>query len=335
MLIVLQNARFRLLWLGHGFSEVSLGMYIMVHGWLALTVTDAPFWVGATAGMSGLGLMLSAAVGGVMLDRGDRQKIMVVSEIIVAVLMLALAAVILWSEVRLWQILTVAFFSGLALGVISPASKALTLDLVGRERLLSATAANYTVMSTTGVVAPLVAGTVVSAFDIGWAYVIMGGMSLLSAVTILLIGSVPRVGAPRGSPWQDLKEGVRYVFTSPTIRMLLLLALVGDVFGMGHEIMLPVMARDVLKIGPSGLGYLISAGMAGGAVSALVISTLGDIRQKGRLLLLGYAGFAVFLLLFTVSRSVSTVHGTAGYGLGFVDGLRDEPRDPASDGCPE
>ena len=278
-------------------------MYIMVHGWLALTVTDTPFWVGATAGMSGLGLMLSAAVGGVLLDRGDRQRIMVVSEIIVAALMLVLAGVILWSEVHLWQIPTVAFFSGLALGVISPASKALTLDLVGRERLLSATAANYTVMSATGIVAPLLAGAVVSNFDIGWAYVIMGGMSLLSAATVLLIGAVPRAGKSRGSPWQDLKDGVKYVFTSPTIRGLLLLALVGDVFGMGHEIMLPVMARDVLKIGPSGLGYLISAGMAGGAVSAAVLASLGDIKQKGRMLLVGYAGFAVFLLLFSVSRS--------------------------------
>ena len=204
---------------------------------------------------------------------------------------------------QLWQILTVAFFAGLVAGVISPTSKALTLDLVGREKLLSATAANFTVMSTTGIVAPLVAGTVVGAFDIGWAYVIMGGMSLLSAVTVLLIGAVPRAGELRGSPLQDLKEGVRYIFTSPTIRMLLLLALVGDVFGMGHEIMLPVMARDVLDVGPSGLGYLISAGMAGGAVSALVLSSLGDIKRKGRLLVIGYGGFGVFLLLFAVSRS--------------------------------
>ena len=303
MLLILQNRQFRLLWLSLGFSEVALGMYIMVHGWLALTVTDTPFWVGATAGMSGLGLMSSAAVGGVLLDRVDRRKLIVVSEIINAALMLALAGAILVSEVRLWQILAVAFFAGLVAGLVSPATKALTLDLVGRERLLSATAANHTVMSTTGIVAPLLAGTVVSNFEIGWAYVIMGGMSLLSAVTLLLIGAVPRVGESRGSPLQDLKEGVRYVFTSPTIRALLFLALVGDVFGMGHEIMLPVMARDVLHIGPSGLGFLIAAGMAGGAVSALVLASVGDIKRKGRLLVIGYGGFAVFLLLFTVSRS--------------------------------
>ena len=62
------------------------------------------------------------------------------------------------------------------------------------------------------------------------------------------------------------------------------------------------MARDVLDIGPSGLGYLISAGMAGGAVSASVLSSLGDIKQKGRLLVIGYGGFAVFLMLFAASR---------------------------------
>ena len=303
MQLILQNRQFRLLWFSHGFSEISLGMYIMVHGWLALTVTDTPFWVGATAGMSGLGLMSAAVVGGVLLDRVDRRMLIVGSLMTNAAWLLALAGAILWSEVRLWQILTVAYFAGIAQGVISPTGKALTLDLVGRERLLSATAANYTVMSTTGIVAPLVAGVVVSTFDIGWAYVIMGAASLTSAMSALLIGNVPRVRRSRGSPLQDLKEGVRYVFTSTTIRSLLFLALIGDVFGMGHEIMLPVMARDVLHIGPSGLGFLISAGMAGGAVSALVLASLGDIKQKGRLLVIGYGGFAVFLLLFTVSRS--------------------------------
>ena len=216
--------------------------------------------------------------------------------------MLALAAVILWFEVRLWHILTVAFFVGLVDGLMSPATNALTLDLVGREKLLSATAANFTAMTTMGIVAPLAAGIVVSNFDIGWAYVIMGVVSLNSAMSALLLGAVPRVGESRGSPWQDLKDGVRYVFTSPMVRALLFMALVGDVFGMGHEIMLPVMARDVLDIGPSGLGYLISAGMAGGAVSSLVLSSLGDIKHKGRLLVIGSGGFAVFLLLFSASR---------------------------------
>ena len=75
MLLILQNRQFRLLWLSKGFSEISLGMYIMVHGWLALTVTDTPFWVGATAGMSGLGLMSFAAVGGVLVDRVDRRRL--------------------------------------------------------------------------------------------------------------------------------------------------------------------------------------------------------------------------------------------------------------------
>ena len=302
MLLILQNAQFRLLWLCKGFSEISVGMYIMVHGWLALTVTDAPFWVGATAGMSGLGLMSFAAIGGVLVDRVDRRKLIVVSQMTNAALMLALAGVILWSEVHLWQILTAAFFVGLAEGVMSPATKALTLDLVGREKLLSATAANYTAMTSMGIVAPLLAGIVVSNFDIGWAYVIMGVVSLISGVAVLLLRSVPHVGESRGSPWQDLKDGVRFVFTSPMARGLLFLALVGDVFGMGHEIMLPVMARDVLDIGPSGLGYLISAGMAGGLVSASVLSGLGDIEHKGRLLIIGYGGFAVFLLLFSASR---------------------------------
>ncbi|MCI0887615.1 MAG: MFS transporter, partial [Chloroflexi bacterium] len=81
MLLVLRNARFRLLWISLAINYVGLMTYITVHGWLALTVTDSAFWVGATAGVGGLGLMASSVVSGVLVDRLNRKKLIIAAQL--------------------------------------------------------------------------------------------------------------------------------------------------------------------------------------------------------------------------------------------------------------
>ena len=98
-----------------------------------------------------------------------------------------------------------------------------------------------------------------------------------------------------------MKEGIRYVFTTPQVRALIILGLTSEAFGWVHETMLPVMARDALGAGPQGLGFLLSAGSGGALITSLVLSNQGDMRNKGRVLLAGYIGFGVFLILFAMS----------------------------------
>ena len=302
MLSLFRNARFRLLWISGAFNDLGIVMYFMVHGWLALAVTDSPFWVGATAGVGGLGLVSFRVFGGVLVDRLDRRNLILVSLLVQTVVMFALVFLIFTDQVRLWHILAASFLDAAVVPFKVPARMALTLDVVGRERLLSAIAANFSAMTVMGIVAPLVAGTVVSVFHIGWAYVIMGSAYVVSATILLNLTGVPRAPRRPGSPWRDLKEGVRYVATTPTVRALILMALVGEFFGWAHEPMMPVMARDVLGVGASGLGYLLAAASAGAMVTTVVVSNLGDIKDKSRLLITGFAGYGLFLILFASSR---------------------------------
>ena len=304
MLLVIQNPRFRLLWIGGAFSDMGMGVYFMVHGWLTLAVTDSPFWVGATAGMSGLGLTSCSVLGGVLVDRLDRRNLVIGGQVIQAAMAFSLAVLVLSGHVQLWQILVLGFVDGAVAGVRIPARMALTLDIAGRDRLLSATAANFAAMAGMGIVAPLAGGAVVSAFDVGWAYVLIGGAYLASVAVLLRLRGVPRVERSGDSPWEDLRRGIRYVLTAPTVRALILMVLVTEAFGWSHESMMPVVARDVLGAGASGLGYLMAAGASGATVSTLVMSSVGDIRNKGRLMVIGLCGFGLFLMLFASSRSM-------------------------------
>ena len=302
MQLLLENSRFRWLWLGGAFNELGIIMYFMAQGWLTLIVTDSPFWVGATAGMSGLGLMSFSIVGGVLVDRVDRRRLIVTGQLLQVAIASGVAALALTGNIQLWQLLAVGFVDGLIVAVKAPANMAMTLDLVGRDRLLSAIGARFLSMTLMGIAAPLLLGGVVSVLAIGWAYAIVAGVRLVSAALIIQIGPLPpRAGSEPTAPWRDLKDGVRYVVNNPAVRTLLLMGLVGETFGWAHEAMLPVMARDVLEVGVSGYGYMLAVASAGGAVSSLIVSTRREVVSKGRLLVVGASGFGLFLILFASS----------------------------------
>ena len=301
MLLIFQNPRFRLLWFSTVFNDAGLITHMMVHGWLALSVTDSPFWVGATAGTGGLSLMISSVFGGVVADRVDRRRLVMATQVLQAVIALGLASLIFTDQVRLWHILAVAAVQGVVISAKIPARYALILDVVGRERLLAAMAAMFASMTTMGIVAPIVAGIIVTAFDIGWAYVIIAAGYLCGAAMLLLLHGVPRVEKEASSPWEDLVQGLRYAFNSRAIRLLIMVALVGESFGWAHESMLPVMARDVLDVNASGLGYLLAGASVGALASTLTLSSFGNVKRRGTLLAAGFGGFGLFLVAFAWS----------------------------------
>ena len=312
MILLFTNPQFRLLWFGVVFTWLSAVLLLMVMGWLALSLTDSPFWVGAAMGMTGLGMMGTSAVGGVLADRLPRRNIVVASGLAHVALAGLLSLTILLGLVVLWHVLTVALLTGIAAGLRAPAFSALTLDVVGRARLLSGNAANFAGLSIAGVVGPLVGGAVVSVWDIGWAFVIVAGTELagVAVMSRLAVPSPssaapadPETAAPsRPSPWRAFMEGAGYVFSTSNVRSLILMGLVGELFVWAHAAMLPVMVRDVLGAGVAGFGYLQSASFAGLFVATVVVSNMGDVSRKGLLLVTGAVGFGLLIMAFAASR---------------------------------
>ena len=301
MRLIFQDARFRLLWLATATNFMGLMIFFTVNGWLTLTLTNSAFWVGATAGVGGLGLMSGSIFGGVLADRLDRRKLIMTSQFAEAAMFFAIATLIFLGQIHLWHILLVSLVDGVLGAVRIPSRMALTLDVVGRANLLRATAANFAAMTSMGISMPPLAGLVVAAFDIAWAYVMMGSALVASATILLALRGIESHKERRGSPFEEFKQALRYVFKTPPVRALIIMSLTSEAFGWAHETMLPVMARDVLGTGLTGLGYLMSAGSAGALVSTLVLSNMRDAKNKGRLLVGGYIGFGLFLMLFATS----------------------------------
>ena len=305
MLLILRNSRFRLLWVSSVVSELGIMFHFTAHGWLTLTVTDSAFWVGAVSGAAGGSTILFSTVSGVLADRLNRKYLILMTLIGQAGVATALAGLIFTERIELWHILLASVIDGGMMSIRVPSRMALIMDIAGRRNIQNATAANFAAMTGTGIIIPPIAGQLIENHGIAWAYVSMSSAFMLSFAMLAFLSGV-RSAERKGvtSPIQDFVEGVRYVFTTPAVRMLIVLMLSSEIFGWAHEAMIPVMAREVLETGPSGVGYLISAGSTGALLSALILSAVGDISRKGIALVSGYIGFGAFLMLFALSKSL-------------------------------
>ncbi len=316
MRLVIENAQFRLLLGFTLFTGMAQLGFMMLQPWLALETTDSAFWVGATVGASGAGLLSFSVVGGVLADRFERRSVLVAALCVQAAASAALATLAFTDQVRVGYVMLLGFVDAAMLAVLVPSAMTLILDVVGKEKLLSALSIDQMAMGSAGIVAPLSAGRIVDTFDISWAYVFVAACQ--AAAIPLALSLRRQVGreSGRASPFAELKEGVKYVISAPVVRALFIGILVIEYFGFMHEPMVSVMARDVLDVGADGLGNIIAAGSVGGLAAALMLSHFGEVERKGRLLILGAVAFGGFMVAFAFSRSLPL--SLALYGLMYA-----------------
>ncbi len=320
MLLLLRHPQFRTFWIAGAFGDISLVAYFTVHGWLVLQITDSPLWVGISSFLGGLTMVVFSPIGGVLIDRVKKVRAVQVSGLFRGIGAVAMAALIFTDSVQLWHVLLFPIASGVTASVRIPGLMALSLDIVGRKRLVSATAARMASMMVMGVVVPLTIGRVVDGAGMGWAYAAMAAGDLISVGLLAMVNPPVDKRAEKSSPLEDLKQGALFSIRSPLVRTLLGAILINELFGWSHEPMLPVMARDVLGMGVSGLGNLLAAGSMGATVTSVALSSFENPRKKGVLLVVGIFGYGLFLLMFSLSRSVPLSLAMLGlaYGTAIV-----------------
>jgi hypothetical protein len=223
------------------------------------------------------------------------------SQALAAAVAIPLAVLTLTGRVELWHVLVGVSVLGVADAVHWTSRNALTYDLVGPGTVLNAMAVNYLAFNMLRVISALAGGFLIASVGTGGAFS-LAAMSNLLAMALLSRLRTPPVAIRRRDPLlTTVWEGLRFAMKPGPHRSLLLLSLIGEVFGYSHMVMLPVMARDVLGVGATGLGYLWAAAGVGGFLANLALASQGDIRAKGWLLMGGTAGYGLFLMLFAVS----------------------------------
>ena len=311
MFRALSHRNFRLFWTGAFLSNVGTWMQAVAQGWLVLQLTNSAFWLGLDAFMATAPAFVFTLLGGVFADLIDRRRLLIYTQIVAGLAALGLAVLVATAVVDRWMVLGFSFVTGCCMALASPSYLAMTYDLVGREDLANAIAMNSTQFQLSRVVGPALAGVGFRLFGLAGCF-FANGLSFIAVVAALwMVRTERNANAPahsmkdRRALWRDLIEGFRYVRNRPRVSSLLLLSAVNSLFGAPYFSLVPIYARDIFKLGETGLALMMGIAGAGSFIGALLIAYLGDFRRKGWLVLAGAMMFGLGITGFALSSKLS------------------------------
>jgi MFS family permease len=295
---------FRRLWLGAMAASLGQWMQSTALGWLALDLTDSKSFVGLVAFMAGVPFLMISIPAGVLIDRFDRRLVLMTSQALAALLACLVAADVIANLVEPWHLLVAAFLNGSLQAILSPTQQSLVPRLVAREDLTNAVGLMSAGQNMTRVVGPSLAGAAIGFIGTGEAFLLQSAALVLS---LWLVGTarfpiVPRRAAVVG--FRGMLDGLRIITGRSDLRALFLLASIPTFFVFPYISFLSVFARDVLNIGPAGLGLLMAASGSGAVIGALMVASGRRRGGAGRSLILSTIAYGCVIAGMTASRSV-------------------------------
>jgi MFS family permease len=303
----LSHRNYRLFFVGQGVSLIGTWMTRIATSWLVfrLSGSDAALLLGLV-GFSGLiPTFFLAPFAGVLVDRWNRHRLLVVTQLLALVQSALLALVAFRGEpgaATLWQIAALSFCQGVINAFDMPARQVLLVELVDRrEDLPNAIALNSFLVNGARLIGPSLAGLLIATVGEAWCFVVDAVSYVAVVVALLLMRlSVPKKVAQTGSLKRNLAEGFSYAFGFGPIRSLLLLLALVSFMGMPYSVLLPMFA-DTLGSGPSTLGFLTTASGVGALAGALLLASRRSILGLGRLIVFATALFGLGLVGFALS----------------------------------
>ena len=279
--IALSVPNFRLWTAGNVVAMTAGWMQRIAQDWLVLELTGSATAVGITVAMQFAPMLFFGLLGGVIVDRFSKRALMLATQSVFAALSLGLAALTLAGVVEAWHVFAIAFATGLVTVVDNPARQVIVTELVGHTHLRNAISVNSSVFQLGGMVGPAIAGVLLLAVGAGWAFVVNGVACLVVVVmlTMLRTAQMTRVTSSARGRGQ-LRQGLAYARSKPTIVVPVLLVGVYAVFGLTMPVLLASFAADVYDVGPGGYGLFNSMIAVGALTGALLSTRRATIRLR-------------------------------------------------------
>ncbi len=289
----LRHRNIRLFYSGQMISLTGSWMQSVAFSWLVLVLTNSSFYLGLVGALQTLPVLLFSFLGGVVADHTSKLRLMFITQASLMLLALALGLLVDLHIIKIWDLCLIVFLSGTVMAFDIPARQAFIVDLVGRADLPNAIALNSTLFNATRVLGPAVGGAVIAAVGLANCFYLNAVSFLAVLLALLLMRLAP---APRG-PWKPFlhawKELWDYLWTRRELRLVLLLMTLVAVFAMPYYVLLPMLARDTLGVGPRGFGLLMAASGLGAFLGGISLARRLQRRPPMPSFL---AGLALFLL---------------------------------------
>jgi len=296
---VLKNGDFRTLWTVKVVNEVSRRMELLTLGYLVLRMTDSPFQVGLIAVFLNLPRPFFSLFAGLVADRLDRRRVLIGVHAIYSVISTVLLLLLVMGAVEPWHVFIAVFLQGSAKALDDPSRRTAIFDLAGRERLASAMSLE-TINNNSGKIAgPLIGGVLIASTGFVGSY---AAILALDAVSLLMISrlKLPHRPLGEGTPvqvWRSLREGLGHSMSNRMVLGVLSMSLIMNSLVFPIQYFIPVIASDLLMVGPTLGGLLGSAEGIGNFLGGIILAVRRDIGQYGRVFAIGALLVAVMVTL--------------------------------------
>lgn len=300
----LKSRNYRLFFVGQSVSLVGTWMQVIAISWLVYDLTDSALLLGLVGFFSQVPSFFIAPFSGVFVDRWNRHRILVTTQVLSMIQAFLLAFLTLTGRITIWQIILLSLGLGLINAFDMPARQAFVIELVEkRSDLANAIALNSSMVNSARLIGPAIAGILVAAVGEGFCFLI-NGITFMSVIFSLLAMKLKKKPEHRHSNniFHDIKEGFRYSFGFIPIRSILLFLGLISFIGMPYTVLMPIFAKDILQGGPNFLGFLMSSAGIGALIGGIYLASRKTVVGLGRILAAGTGVFGISLILFSTSR---------------------------------
>src|SRR6476660_5851120 len=318
----LSHRNYQLFFAGQTVSLVGTWMTRIATSWLVYRLTGSALLLGVVGFAGQIPSFLLAPFAGVLVDRWNRHRLLVVTQVLALLQSLALAVLALTGLIKIWHVIVLSIFQGLINAFDMPARLAFVVEMVEkREDLANAIALNSSMVNAARLLGPSIGGIVIAAVGEGWCFMIDAISYVAVIVSLLVMTITPRMLSATNDAnlFQQLREGWTYAVNFAPIRKVLLLLALVSLVGMPYTVLMPVFANEILHGGPSTLGLLMAASGVGALIGALFLAARKTVLGLGKFIPLMAAAFGAGLIAFSFTRvlwlSLALMVVT---GLGFM-----------------
>ena len=302
----LASRNFRLFFGGQSISLVGTWITRIATSWLVYRLTGSVLLLGVVGFCGQIPTLLLAPFAGVLVDRWDRHRILVVTQALSLVQSAALAVLTLAGVITVPHVLLLQVAQGVINAFDTPARQAFVSEMVeDRADLPNAIALNSSMVNASRIIGPSIGGLVIGAVGEGWCFALDAVSYVAVLASLRAMRLAPRARQQRETHMrEELAAGFRYVTRFVPVRSALLLLSLVSVMGMPYTVLMPAISTNVLHGGPHTLGFLMTASGAGALAGALYLASRRSVVGLGRAMAVASSTFGAGLVAFSLSRSL-------------------------------
>ena len=290
------------------FSAFGMMGETVALGWIALELTDSSFMVGLVMGARMIPQFLLGIPAGAVVDMADRRLFIPLINIASAVPSSILGLVLMFELEQFWHVVALAIVAGSLAPFQQTARQSYAYDIVGPAMAVQGLATMMLASRLGGLIGAVVAGSVIARMGSGMAFFLIAGSQIMAGLIVTLVRSSGQAApSVRESVLANLKGYMREIRRNYTLQQLMFFTGAVEMLGFSHQTLLPSLARDVMRVGAEGLGFMSGVQSVGGIIGVAVLAALGGIRRKGMAFLIVIHVFGGALVLLAYAPSLTVV----------------------------